>query len=63
MLCDDLERWDGGGEQRSRGREGFPGQLSGKESACNAGATRDVGLIPGSGRSLEGGQGNLFQYS
>ena len=63
MLCDDLERWDGGGEQRSRGREGFPGQLSGKESACNAGATRDVGLIPGSGRSPGGGNGNLLQYS
>ena len=34
--------------------------LSGKESACNAG---NVGLIPGSGRSPEGGHGNLLQYS
>ena len=32
----------------------------GKESACNAG---DSGLIPGSGRTPEGGHGNPFQYS
>ena len=30
---------------------GLPQWLSGKESACNAGATGDAGLIPGSGRS------------
>ena len=42
---------------------GFPWWLSNKESACNAGATRDSGLIPGSGRSLGGGHGNLLQYS
>ena len=36
---------------------------SGKESACNAGDTRDAGLIPGSGRSPEGGHGNPLQYS
>ena len=39
-----------------------PKQLSrwfiGKESACHAGDTRDVGLIPGSGRSPGGGNGN-----
>ena len=29
--------------------------LSGKESACNAGATGATGSIPGSGRSLEEG--------
>ena len=29
---------------------GFPGSSEGKASACNAG---DLGLIPGSGRSLE----------
>ena len=34
-------------------KSGFPGGLVGKESACNAG---DLGLIPGSGRSL--GEGN-----
>ena len=31
---------------------GFPGDSDGKESACNKG---DLGLIPGSGRSLEKG--------
>ena len=30
--------------------------LSGKEYACSAGATGDVGSIPGSGRSPGGGQ-------
>ena len=30
----------------------------GKKSACNAGDTGDVGSIPGSGRSPEGGSGN-----
>jgi len=38
----------------------LPRWLSGKESACN---TRDVGLIPGSGRSSGEGNGNPFQYS
>ena len=31
---------------------GFPGGSDGKESACNAG---ELGLIPGSGRSMEKG--------
>ena len=39
---------------------GFPGGSDSKESACNAG---DLGLIPGLGRSLGGGQGNPLQYS
>ena len=30
---------------------------------CNAQATGDVGLIPGSGRFPEGGHGNPFYYS
>ena len=34
---------------------GFPGGSDSKESACNAG---DLGLIPGLGRSPEGGHGN-----
>ena len=34
---------------------GVPQWLSGKESACSAGATGDVGLIPGLGRSPGGG--------
>ena len=37
--------------------------LSGKEPVCNAGDTGDVGLIPGSGRSLGRGNGNPLQYS
>ena len=39
---------------------GLPGCSVGKESACNAG---DLGLIPGSGRSPEEGNGNPLQYS
>ena len=39
---------------------GFPGGSAGKESACNVG---DSGLIPGSGRSPGGGNGNSLQYS
>ena len=42
---------------------GFPGGTSGKESPANAGDTRDVGSIPGSGRSPGGGNGNPLQYS
>ena len=38
----------------------FPHSSVGKESACNA---RDLGLIPGSGRSPGGGHGNPLQYS
>ena len=39
---------------------GFPGVSDGKESACNAG---HLGLIPGSRRSPEEGNGNPLQYS
>ena len=39
---------------------GFPDSSFGKESAFNAG---DLGLIPGLGRSPEGGNGNPLQYS
>ena len=35
----------------------------GKESACKSGDTGDAGLIPGSGKSPGGGNGNSFQYS
>ena len=41
---------------------GLPQELRGKESACNAGATGGMGLIPGSVRS-GGGHGNPLQYS
>ena len=37
--------------------------LSSKESVCQAGDTRDMNLIPGSGRSLRVGNGNPLQYS
>ena len=39
---------------------GFPGVSDGNEAACNA---RDLGLIPGSGRSLGEGKDYPFQYS
>jgi len=35
------------------------GGLDGKQSACNEG---DLGMIPGSGGSSRGGNGNPFQY-
>ena len=34
-----------------------------KNPPANAGDTGDADLIPGSGRSPGGGNGNLFQYS
>ena len=43
--------------------QGLPCWLSGKESACNAGATGDPGVIPGLGRSPGGGHGNPFRFS
>ena len=39
---------------------GPPWGMSGKESTC---CTGDMGLIPGSGRSVGGGHGNQLQYS
>ena len=39
--------------------QGFPGGSAGKEFTCHAG---DPGSVPGSGRSPEGGHGNLLQY-
>ena len=35
---------------------GFPNGPMGKESNCSSGDTGDAGLIPGSGRSSEGGK-------
>ena len=35
----------------------------GKNPPANAGDVRDLGLIPGSGRSPGGGNGNPLQYS
>ena len=56
------------GKNRGEGRRftylshymGFPGSSDGKKSACSA---RDLGLIPGLGRSPGEGTGNLLQYS
>ena len=43
---------------------GFSGGSSGKKnSSASAGDARDVGSIPGSGRSPRGGHGNPQQYS
>ena len=42
---------------------GCPGGLVGKEPACNAGDTGDMGSIPGLGRSPGGGHGNPLQCS
>ena len=39
---------------------GFPGGSAGKETACSA---RDLGSIPGLGRSAGEGKGYLLQYS
>ena len=41
----------------------LPRWLNGKESTCSAEAVGNLGLIPGSGRSPGGGNGNLVQYS
>ena len=42
---------------------GLPQWVSSKESVCIAGDTGDIGLIPGWGRLLGGGNGNPLQYS
>ena len=42
---------------------GLPWWLSGKEFACNAGDTGDMGLIPRLGRSPGGEHGNPHKYS
>ena len=39
---------------------GFPGGSDSKEATCNA---RDLGLIPGLGKSPGGGNANPLQYS
>ena len=42
---------------------GLPWWLRGKESSCNGGATGDMVLIPGLGRSPGGEHGKPLQYS
>ena len=41
----------------------FPDGLAGKESTCNAGDTRDEGLIPGLGICPGEENDHLLQYS
>ena len=43
--------------------KGFPGGSVVKNLPANAGASGDVGSIPGSGRFPGGGNGNSLQYS
>ena len=43
--------------------DGLPGGSVVKNLPANAGDARDAGLIPESGRSPEGGNGNPLQYS
>ena len=45
-----------------QGLRTFPGDISGKEPACQCRDGRDPGLMAGSGRSPGGGHGNLLQY-
>ena len=47
-------------EKNCLGWDLFPGGPVSKESACSAG---DLGLIPGSGYSPGGGNGDPLQYS
>ena len=42
---------------------GFPGSTSGKNLPANAGDIKDVGSVPGTGRSPGGGHSNPLQYS
>ena len=44
-------------------RIGFPGGTSVKEPTTNSGDVREAGLVPGSGRSSGGGNGNPHQCS
>ena len=44
------------------GGKGFPGGSVVKNPSPNARDTGDVGLIPNSGRSPRGGNGNPFQW-
>ena len=43
--------------------KGFPGDSVVKKLPASAGDARDVGSIPGSGRSPGGGNGNPLEYS
>ena len=49
--------------RRVRVTRGFPGGTVVKNPPADAGDARDMGSIPGSGRSPEEGNGNSLQYS
>ena len=50
-------------ESESKGERGFPGGAGDKESTYQCRRHRDVGSIPGSGRSPGEGNGNPLQCS
>ena len=50
-------------EQTGQDNSIFPGVQVAKKPPADAGDIRDVGSIPGSERSLEGGHGNPLWYS
>jgi len=53
------------GEHFCRPYKGFPGGISDKESTCQCRRLKDVGSIPGSGRSPEKGmatQSSILAY-
>jgi len=50
-------------KQKIEPTQGFQGRTSSKEPVCQAGDIRDVGLIPGLGRSPGGANSNPLQYS
>ena len=49
--------------RKNEGLTGSPGASALKNPPVSAGATGGAGSVPGSGRSPEGGDGNLIQYS
>ena len=49
-------------QDRTISKLGFPGGSGIKNPPAIPGDARDSGLIPGSGRSPEAGNGNPFQY-
>ena len=60
ILWNVLERYTPVGEESVLQLNSFPGGSAGKESACDA---RDLGSIPGFGRSPGKGNGSPLQYS
>ena len=50
-------------EDQGDTRSLLPRWLTGKEPTCQGRRQRDMGSIPGSGRSPGGGHGNSLQYS